>query len=372
MTNERRIGLSVGLEDVMAADWSKPPVKVPSPAAPPEKLRVHWVIPPIGEGSGGHQNILRFVRFLEASGHSCTVYIYDSMGLQTEAEAIDVVSKHFPPMKAQVKVGNAGLGDCDALFATSWQTAYPVFNTETKARKFYFVQDYEPFFYPVGSESVLAENTYRFGFKGITAGKWLTEKLSSEFGMDCDYYDFGSDFERYKHVNSGERKKIIFYARPVTPRRGFELGVLALELFAVKHPEYEINMVGWDISDYKLPFNSVNHGILKLHELNDLYNQSAAALVISLTNMSLLPLELLSSGCIPVVNDGPNNRLVSNNPHIAYTAASPQALADGLDAVVTRKDAAGYAKQAAGSVQSLSWEESGRKFEQILIRSLRG
>ena len=60
----------------------------------------------------------------------------------------------------------------DAVFATGWETAYPVFNDAGDARKCYFVQDFEPLFYPVGSEYVLAENTYRFNFFGITAGKW--------------------------------------------------------------------------------------------------------------------------------------------------------------------------------------------------------
>lgn len=370
--NEKTIALSVGSEDVIAADWANAPATRISKPKPGQRLHVNWVIPPIGPGGGGHQNILRFVRFLEASGHTCTVYIYDPAGAQTQTEARSVVANHFPPMAAEVYVGTDAIGECDALFATAWQTAYPVFNANTAAEKLYFVQDYEPSFYPVGSESVLAENTYRFGFRGITAGKWLAQKLAAEYGMECDYYDFGSDSGRYTFENHSSRKKVLFYARPVTPRRGFELGCLALDLFARDNPRYEINMVGWDVSDYQLPFKFVNHGSLSLDELSGLYNQAAAALVISLTNMSLLPLELLSAGCIPVVNDGPNNRLVSDSPYIAYTPASPRALADALGAVVRRKDASSYAKRAAASVQNLSWEESGRKFEKLLVRGPRG
>ena len=45
----------------------------------------------------------------------------------------------------------------------------------SRARRLYFVQDYEPYFYATSSESMLAENTYRFGFTAITA----TDTLAS-------------------------------------------------------------------------------------------------------------------------------------------------------------------------------------------------
>ncbi len=364
----QKLVLSVGISDVIAADWTKPPARLPG-RSKSGTLTIHWVVPPAGIGSGGHLNIFRFVRFLEAQGHTCRVFYYDPNNHHTQTEA-DAIIKHFPTMKAPIQLGLAGAEDCDAVFATSWQTAYPVFNLRTRAKKFYFVQDYEPFFYPTSSESILAENTYRFGFYGITAGRWLTEKLKSDFGMPCDFYDFGSDAGRYHFTNTQKRKQIFFYARPVTPRRGFELGVLALELFHKKHPEYEIHFAGWDTGEFKLDFPFVNHAVMKLDELDELYNQCAAALVISLTNMSLLPLELLSAGCIPVVNDAPNNRLVSDNPYISYTPPSPQAMADALSAIVEREEQIEYARKASKSAQALSWEDSGKKFEAILRREL--
>ena len=91
----------------------------------------------------------------------------------------------------------------------------------------------------------------------------------------------------------------------------------------------------------------------------------------SLTNMSLLPLELLGCGTIPVVNDGENNRLVSNNPYIAYSANNPHSLAETLSIVVERKDAEEYAKEAAKSVKTASWDDSGKKFVHIVERETR-
>jgi glycosyltransferase involved in cell wall biosynthesis len=136
------------------------------------------------------------------------------------------------------------MADSDAIIATNWYSAYPVYNYKGSAKKFYFVQDFEPYFEPVGSYSTFAENTYRFDFRGITLGEWLSKKLTKEYGMKCDFIKMGADVSEYKLMNKGERKKILYYARPVTPRRGFELGSLALELFSKQHPEYEIHCLG--------------------------------------------------------------------------------------------------------------------------------
>ena len=111
---------------------------------------------------------------------------------------------------------------------------------------------------------------------------------------------------------------------------------------------------------------------LKIDELNEVYNRCATGLVISLTNMSLLPLELLSAGVIPVVNEGPNNRLVSDNPFLAYSAASPHALANKMIEIVDRQDLPEYAVAASESVRGSDWETSGRAFVEIFESSLRG
>ena len=39
-----------------------------------------------------------------------------------------------------------------------------------RGARFYLVQDFEPSFYAAGSEALMAEATYRFGFHGVTAG----------------------------------------------------------------------------------------------------------------------------------------------------------------------------------------------------------
>jgi glycosyltransferase involved in cell wall biosynthesis len=345
--------------------WMGMPVK--------KHLTFNWLMPPPGKGSGGHMTLYRFISYLEAAGHTCRIYLHNPGPYSTVEAVRSIMGDSFPLLKAEMEWLKQGeeMKPADGIFATSWETAYTVYSSKVNAKKFYFVQDFEPFFYPVGSFSVLAENTYRLGLRGITAGGWLAKKLSSEYSMTTDAFSFGSDSDVYTFSNNSNRKEIVFYARPTTERRAFELGILTLDLFHRKHPEYIINFIGWDVSEYNIPFPHKNLGILDPIELNELYNRSSVSLVMSLTNMSLLPLELLSSGCIPIVNEGPNNTLVSENSFIAYAKTNPISLSEKLSEIVEKKNLTTYAKQASDSVQNLSWDESGKQLVKVIEKATR-
>jgi glycosyltransferase involved in cell wall biosynthesis len=369
LVGQRRVYIGVSLEDVEEADWVEKRARSRiEPILDPKVIG--WVVPPVGPGSGGHLNIFRFVRFLEERGYECRIYIYDPHRTQLPPKTAQVLRDHYAPMKATVHHEFTNIGDCHVLFATSWTTAYPVRNARVNIPKFYFVQDFEPWFYPVGSESVLAENTYRFGLYGITAGGWLAQKLRDEYGMQCDQFDFGSDYGRYTYENSQRRNGVFVYARPVTDRRGWHLAVLAMDQFHRICPDYEIHMAGWPVKGWQLPFPFIDHGVMALDELNGLYNQCAAGLVLSLTNFSLLPLELMAAGCIPVVNDGPNNRLVSSNPYLVFARPTPRGIAEALAQVVDQPDLPAKARKASQSAAGLSWDESCRQLERIMLRVL--
>lgn len=365
------INVHVKYRDAIAADFRQHKHVWDGTSA--KKLTFNWLMPPPGRGSGGHLNIFRFIQYLEQAGHVCRIYLYTQGSPGKVSDVVALMGDSYPKLNANMVWIDSGdeMEPADGIFATSWETAYASFNSTTTGKRFYFVQDFEPYFYPIGTLYSLAENTYKFGFYGVTAGNWLATKLSRDYGMKTDHFDFGADKQMYNYQNADTRKEIFFYARPYTERRGFEMGIMALDLFHKNHPEITINLAGWDVSDYDIPFPYNNLRTLELKDLNGLYNKCAAALVMSLTNMSLLPLELLASGVIPVVNEGENNMLVSNNPHIHYTANNPAALAEALSEIVTRKDLPSYAKKASASVPADSWDVSGAKFVNIVEREVR-
>ncbi|CAN5519644.1 hypothetical protein BH10ACT7_BH10ACT7_11170 [soil metagenome] len=366
----------VDYETARTVDYAAGHPAVLNPIAlPAGPLTVAWIMSPPGEGSGGHQNIFRFIRYLEGAGHTAKVYLHDMEAAYTErAIAERLSSSSYAKVAASIEnLTPAGVSsDVDVIIATGWETAYMSWIDPSPARRLYFVQDFEPYFYKIGTETVLAENTYRFGFLGLTAGGWLADKLSTEFGMPTRSYNFSADRADYNYVNAEPRKEIFFYARPGTTRRGFELGIMALDTFSRERPDYTINLAGSDVARYRIPFAYNNLGSMPVTELNALYNRCAAGLVVSLTNMSLLPLELLASGVIPVVNDAPNNTMVSSNPFIEYSPASPRALADRLIAVVERADLVEHSLKASQSIGPDGWDESGRQFVQAFESSVRG
>lgn len=284
--------------DALDVVFNSPPAHLAMPVTVNEgPVHIAWIMSPPGETSGGHHNLFRFIDFAEKAGHTCTIYFYSNHVTKIDiAEIRKMMAKSnaFPHLQAEMFEYSRDDGvssSVQAIFATGWETAYPAFLDKSLARRLYFVQDFEPYFYPVGSESVLAENTYKFGFEAITAGGWLAHKLSTEYGMKASHFDFGVEHNRYFRTNNNDRKEIFFYARPVTARRGFELGVMALEEFSKLRPDIEINMAGWDVSSRDLPFAFNNLGGVDISHLNEIYNRCAAGLVISMTNMSLLPLD---------------------------------------------------------------------------------
>jgi len=364
--SSKDVVMPVGRADVLAADLSKRFQAAVPKVISGQPIIINWVTIPAGAGSGGNTTMFRMIRYLEMHGYVNRVYFYNVYrGDYRYYESIARNSYNFDGKIARLE---GGMEDAHAVVATSWATAYPVFNSCCSGKRFYFVQDFEPYFYAVGALSFLAENTYRMGFHAITAGRWLAEKLSAEFEMAADFFDFGCDLARYRRFPNSRRNGVVFYARPEAARRGFELGLMAIEMFAARHPEIEIHFYGKKMG--KLSFRFVDHGRITPDELNLIYNRCYAGLSLSLTNVSLVPHEMLAAGCIPVVNDAVHNRIVLDNAFVCYSPPYPKALVEALEALVVTTNFDELSQAAAASVRSVTWDDAGAKVDTILRRAL--
>lgn len=300
-----------------------------------------WFIPDFGIGSGGHLNIFRMIHNLEKLGVTSDLAICGTSQWINENIARDTICKNFFSIKSKIFFVNS-LSDIEKLpsykiaFATSWETAYFVNTFSNCAKKAYFVQDFEPYFYPVGSRYIFAENTYQFAFEGVTAGSWLSHKLSKEYGMKCIDYTFSYDKNLYvKREKKDNKKRIFFYARPNTDRRGFELGLVALNELYKKDNSIEIILAGSDTSEYEIPFKYINFGVLDIDKLSEVYSNCSLALILSFTNLSLLPLELLASGCPVVINSGENNSWIDKDlKMMIYTEPNVTDIVDNISNIL--------------------------------------
>lgn len=307
-----------------------PPVR-PARGTP---LTVGWIFVPPGPGSGGHTTMFRMIEALEAAGHTCVIYLYDIFDYGGDLAGHEqVIRRHWPNVRAEVRSVSDGLAPLDAYVATAWGTAHVLAkHAAVPTRRLYFVQDFEPLFYPQGTEYALAEDTYRFGFRVITVGPMLAALLADRFGLTATVAEFGCDLDVYRMTNPSRRQGVVFYAKPNVPRRGFTLGLLALREFHERHPEHEIHLFG--DRDAKVPFPATNHGTLPPAALAQLYNECAAGIAISFTNLSLIPDEMLACGAVPVIGDNPYARASLDNPHAKWVTPTPRAFADALGEVV--------------------------------------
>jgi len=386
-------GLLAGLEDV-ATRWARRRLRVPynvledyeyvvsqehRPMLSPPKagpLKINWLVASADGGgrNGGLFNIFRAIYYLERWGHKNCVYVTSKSAVDS-AEAKQVVHQYYYPVDAEISSVTGGIADSDALVATEWRTAYTARALGNTAQKFYFVQDLEHLFHPEGSLREFAKHTYQWNFCGVTAGEWIAGTLRTEFGMDCYAFGFSYDREVYfpngTDRQSGQRKRVLFYARPETERRGFELGLLALLIVSRHMPNTEFVLVGSWLPSVKLPFAAILPGALRSRELGALYRGCDVALVLSHTNVSLLPLELMACGCAVVSNSGPNVEWLLTEETAQLADASPAALADAIltllrdEELRARKSAAGLA-----FAEKTDWEAEIRRIESAFYQGL--
>jgi glycosyltransferase involved in cell wall biosynthesis len=307
--------------------------------------------------------------YLEKSGFESTISIVGDSQFVSGKDAQESIRKHFFPINAEVIIGTSELKPANATFATSWITAYYARNLKQAGYKLYFVQDYEPYFYAHGSEYYFAEDTYRMGFHGVTAGNWLADKLSHEFSMKTTPMGFSYDHDLYyPHVRRDKiQKRVFFYSRPVTLRRGFELGILALDIVAKKYPDVDFILAGWDCSNYFIPFRHLNAGNVPVANLPDLYSQCDVALVLSLTNLSLLPLEIMACGCPVVSNKGSSVEWLLNDENALLVDLTVISLSNAIITLLEdeemRSDLSMRGRKFASKT---SWEVEAKKVVDLL------
>lgn len=328
----------------------------------PSQLTVGWICTPPAAGSGGHTTLFRMVEGMEKRGHRSVLFLYDRHGGDL-ARHTAVIRQHWPNLKAEIRDATTGLSGVDAYVATSWETAHVLASRATDSRPcLYFIQDFEPFFYPRGTLQALAEDTYRFGFTNIALGEMVASELR-ERGIDCVVAPFGCDTSVYSLTERGPRSGVVFYAKRGADRRGFLLARRALEEFHTRHPEQTIHVYGDSVGEWAVPCQ--RHERLRPEELNDLYNRTLGGLALSFTNISLVAEEMLAAGAICVVNDSRQSRADLANDNVVWAVPTAGGIADALCRVVEHISPSERSRAAAGSVRH-GWQPA----EEIVARAI--
>lgn len=359
----------------------------PLPLAPltsffnPKALHISWIIPDFGLGAGGHMTIFRMVQFLEKFGHHQTLWIQNARNHGTPQNAKNVISRHYREIGDRVHVrylpDDVRQLSGDVIIATDCWTVFPAATATNFKERFYFIQDYEPYFHAMGENYLIAEATYNMGFAALCAGHWLLKK-AEEHGMWAREWQLGVDRLPYFPKIGGQgadmprrRKKIAFYCRSYTPRRAVALGLAALEELARRRGDFEVILFGEEPIDRRYAFPARQAGILSPAELGNLYRDADAGLSFSTTNYSLVPLEMMACG-LPVVEiDSESARTAFPPGAVAFAAVSPHAIADMMERILDDPEYSAQLVQTAGAfAATLDWEDSARAIEAALLERL--
>jgi glycosyltransferase involved in cell wall biosynthesis len=344
------------------------------PRASDGPLHVAVVVPFFPRGSGGHMTIANLVRGLERLGHRCSLWIDDPgrrcAGGPAQAEAD--FRAWFGPFQAPVRYGFEGWDGADVVVATGWQTVARVRVLGGAAARAYLVQDHEPEFFGTSAQRLWAQDSYRHGLYPITAGPWLADVMGKRYGLAATHFDLAVDTELYCPQPVERRDDVVlFYARASTPRRAVPIALVALGELKRRRPEAELWFYGhgWPPQvDY--PFS--NLGSVGGPELARLYSTATVGLVLSMTNYSLVPQEMLACGLPCVELDSPSVAAAfGRDGPVELAAPEPLAIAAAIERLLD--DPAlreRRARTGAAFVETKTWDAAARQVETGLRAAL--
>ena len=352
--------------------------KTPNATVDLKRLDIAFIVPDPIKGSGGHRNIYRAVKFLKSKGHTLTIYY-----INTRLNAREVkqqVSDWFYDMTDIPFICYDGtMGYHDVVIATWWETAYCMYDNANRIKyQFHFVQDYEPSFYPMSSQAILAENTYKQDVRFICSGPWCKAFLERKYNARADYFQFPVDRKIYNmgKPRTKRNKNVIFFAKSEMARRCYEIGIEALKEFHKLDPEVEIILFGSNnIGD--VPFPATRLGLLPtINDLADLYRNADIGIVFSTTNPSLVPYEMMHCGC-PVVDlnlEFSLSKYGENEDNIILCDAIPRVMGQQLYEAIHNEELLKTKRESA-----LTWvmkefpseDEMGQIVEDIILDEIK-
>lgn len=309
-------------------------------------MRAAWVLPSLIEGSGGHRTILQNVQYLIRKGYECDVYVEDKGEVKNSEELRRQAETLFGKHDCRFILGYDIQGEYDIIFATAWFTAKVVRDCNSKAVKAYFIQDFEAFFNPMGDGYILACNSYGYGLKPVTIGRWLSHKMQTEYHTPSRYFDFCADRRIYRPLPDAKKEHAIcFVYQPDKPRRCSVLGIEALGIVKFLRPDVKIYLYGSNIKG-NVWFEHENLGIIPLEKCNALYNKCEVGLCISSSNPSRIPFEMMAAG-LPVVDlYMENNFFDMPNEGVRLAHTTPESIAQALIEILDHPETAAQMSEA--------------------------
>jgi glycosyltransferase involved in cell wall biosynthesis len=175
----------------------------------------------------------------------------------------------------------ANFPESDIAVATHWTTARWVARLVASGRAragVYFIQDYEPWFFPEtdGRSRARVRETYGLLPHRIVKSDWLRGLLQGD-GVTARRIPLGMDLGVFypRDVPRQPAPRVLAMARPRTPRRGYPDIVAALRGLKEALPHVEITLFGQDLRAAAVPFPCSTAGVIAdQNRLAELYSSA--------------------------------------------------------------------------------------------------
>lgn len=331
-----------------------------------------WFVPAWSNvWGGGHFTLFRFAHLMSRFRPNM-IFVYNNEGRNTKAHFKNSLDFALHGNDLRVLADPNEIPEDAIPIATTWQSVFSVLKHSVGApHKFYFMQDFESFFYAFGTQSMQAIESYKQGFIPITGGPWLLSKYheNGEHLVDGISYMFTVDHELFYPNPRANNviKRILFYGRPSTERRCFELGIASLKLVKEKYPNIEILIAGHD-GIVNVGFEATMVGSVALPQLGELYRSCDLGIALSGTNLSYLPIELMACGVPVISNNGPHVEwFCENNVNSLLVPPFPTAILSAVESLIKSDEL--YKKLRAGGIEKVlnsNWEKESEKIYQFI------
>jgi glycosyltransferase involved in cell wall biosynthesis len=227
---------------------------------------------------------------------------FSFMGEFSKKEIVDFSNHYDLPLSSfQSKINP---WEQDLVIATFWKTAEFLQSFKLEPNQvIYFVQDFEPLFYPLNEDFMRAVATYRsFSDSIVTLGSWNTEILSRLLNIPAMFeLDLPVDLSEYTPEEVQSEFDVLFFTRENSDRRLPELVKSVVSTLISMNSNLRIGVFGAKSSTFQNQKQVTFLGEISPSDLPALYRKSRLGVAFSPTNTSRIPLEMVATG-LPVID----------------------------------------------------------------------
>lgn len=323
---------------------------------------------------GGQTTMLHLGTLLSREGYK--VYYLSYVPQSKEDMEANARANYEDYQGTCLTMGKLDSHKSDIWLATLWESAYVIKNKS--GYKMYFVQDFEPYFYPFGDRYQLAKKSYELGLHMISLGPWCADMIKKNcdnvgkidkitFPVDLEHYPYKRrSLKCYANSNTYE---LAVYTKWDSSRRApinIQLTLMnTQELLKKDGIKLNIHYFGSD-KDKKF-INGDNLGKLNKQQMRDLYDRCDFGIAPSMTNFSLVPFEMMSTG-LPFIDfkEGTGKYFMPKNTclNVNFDEYNLSNLFIGV------KDDVDYLKgtidNAQKYLQTIQWDHTLRDFVKII------